>query len=633
MSNAMKRPFGDTLLSVRNLSVGAAGKNLIQPILHGVSFDLAAQQILGVIGETGSGKSVLSRAAAAWLSPPLTATAGEVMFRGRDLLRMSDAELRHIRGSQIAYIGSNPSGALDPTLPVGHQIVEKLRTIEPGLSRSEARDRVISLLAAVRIPSPVSRYEEYPSQYSGGMMQRALIVDALVAKPALLIADNVTQPLDVTVAAQILRLMKELRSEFNTAILFVSASLPVVSEIADEILVLSRGEVVERQPAADLVRAPLHDYTRRLISLTPKIWAAQSAPGGELATETAASTVEVSAPILSVRNLSRTYVVRQRGGFLAYNRIKAVRNVSFDVHQGENFGIIGESGCGKSTLTRLLARLEEPDSGELLFNGNKLPIRSRSDQLRFRRELQLVLQDPYTSLPPRMTVGRAIEEALLIHKAGGDVEGRRRRVRAVMSEVGLPTNLYDQLPTGLSAGQRQRVSLARALVLEPRILILDETLSSLDQPEQMRLIDLFRQLQVKRGLTYIFISHDLAMVRQVCSRLAVMYLGEIVELAGNEALFRDPGHPYTKALLSAVPTMEKRPFDSRDYLLEGEPPSPIDLPPGCSFASRCPKRFDRCDVENPKLIERQFGNCSACFLAEPASAASLASGRLQTHRR
>lgn len=632
MSSGMNRSHGDILLSVRNLSVGAAGKSGILPILHNVSFDLGEQQILGVIGETGSGKSVLSRAAAAWLTPPLVATSGQVNFRGRDLLRMPESGLRQIRGSQIAYIGSNPSGALDPTLPVGHQIVEKLRTIDPRLSRAEARDRVISLLAAVRIPSPASRYDEYPSQYSGGMMQRALIVDALVAKPALLIADNVTQPLDVTVAAQILRLMRELRSEFKTSILFVSASLPVVSEIADNILVLSRGEVVEHQPTAELIRAPLHEYTRRLISLTPKIWATGAAVEGMPALETASTEEQASVPILSVRNLSRTYVVRQRGGFLAYNRIKAVRDVSFDVHKGENFGIIGESGCGKSTLTRLLARLEEPDSGEILFNGQVLSMRSRSEQLTFRRALQLVLQDPYTSLPPRMTVGRAIEEALRVHKIAGDAAGLRKRVSAVMSEVGLPNELYDQLPTGLSAGQRQRVSLARALVLEPSILILDETLSSLDQPEQMRLIDLFRQLQAKRGLTYIFISHDLAMVRQVCSRLAVMYLGEIVELASNEALFRDPGHPYTKALLSAVPTMEKRPFNSRDYLLEGEPPSPINLPTGCSFASRCPQRFDRCDVENPRLVQRETGNCSACFLAVRAPAAPLKPGNMRIDR-
>jgi len=603
-----------TLLSVRKLCVGASVEGALRPILRDVSFDLKERQILGIIGETGSGKSVLSRAVAAWLTPPLLATAGSVELNGADLLRMSEAELRRIRGSRIAYIGSNPSGALDPTLPVGHQIVEKLRAIDHSISKAEARDRVISLLGAVRIPSPRARFDEYPSQYSGGMMQRALIVDALVARPALLIADNVTQPLDVTVAAQILRLMRELRTEFNTAILFVSASLPVVSEIADDILVLSKGEVVERQATADLVKSPKHEYTRRLIALTPRIWSQR--PAGEQPAATVAETGSPGRkPILSIRTLSRTYVVRKRGGFLSYNRVKAVRDVSFDVFEGENFGVIGESGCGKSTLTRLLALLEAPDSGQILFEGKDLSAKSRPEQLAFRRSLQLVLQDPYTSLPPRMTIGRAIEEALLIHHIGKDGADRRRLVSLVMAEVGLPVDLYDQLPTGLSAGQRQRVSLARALVLQPKILILDETLSALDQPEQMRLIDLFRQLQAQRGLTYIFISHDLAMVRQVCSRLAVMYLGEIVELAANDMLFNDPGHPYTKALLSAVPTMEARPFDAKDYLLEGEPPSPIDIPPGCSFASRCPKRFDRCTAENPVLRDRKSGDRAACFLA------------------
>lgn len=618
---------GTALLSVRHLSVGASVEGAVRPILRDVSFDLKERQILGIIGETGSGKSVLSRAVAAWLTPPLIATSGSVELNGADLLRMSEAELRRIRGSKIAYIGSNPSGALDPTLPVGRQIVEKLRAIEGSITRAEARDRVISLLAAVRIPSPRARFDEFPSQYSGGMMQRALIVDALVARPALLIADNVTQPLDVTVAAQILRLMRELRTEFNTAILFVSASLPVVSEIADEILVLSKGKAVERQPTADLVNSPEHEYTRRLIALTPRIWSQRTA--GEEPT-TAGTGAPRTEPILSIQNLSRTYSVRKRGGFLSYNRVKAVRDVSFNVFEGENFGIIGESGCGKSTLTRLLALLEAPDSGQILFEGKDLSAKSRAEQLAFRRSLQLVLQDPYTSLPPRMTIGRAVEEALLIHRIGEDAADRRRQVSMVMAEVGLPVELYDRLPTGLSAGQRQRVSLARALVLEPKILILDETLSALDQPEQMRLIDLFRQLQAKRGLTYIFISHDLGMVRQVCSRLAVMYLGEIVELAANDTLFNDPGHPYTKALLSAVPTMETRPFDAKDFLLEGEPPSPIDIPPGCSFASRCPKRFERCIAENPVLQDRETGDRAACFLALAGPQEAVTVGR-QVH--
>jgi peptide/nickel transport system ATP-binding protein len=289
----------------------------------------------------------------------------------------------------------------------------------------------------------------------------------------------------------------------------------------------------------------------------------------------------------------------------------------------ENFGIVGESGCGKSTLTRLLAWLEVPDQGSILLNGTSLGGLSRGELIRKRNEFQLLLQDPYNALPPRTTVGRMIEESLLIRGKVPRAE-LRRRVIAAMAEVGLAAGLYDQLPIALSTGERQRISIARALILDPKLLILDETLSALDQREQARLIDLFAKLQEKNDLTYVFISHDLAMVRKVCTRIAVMYLGEMVEIADNRELFFDPQHPYTKALLSVAPTLEDKPFDPSDFLLEGEPPSPIDIPPGCSFASRCPKAFDRCRVETPKLVERTRGRLVACHLLDRGEAKAAA---------
>ncbi len=607
------------VLRVADLSVAAAVQGSQRSILADVSFDLAERQILGVIGESGAGKTVLSRALVAWLTPPLVATSGSIAFEGRDLLTMPAPELRRIRGRKIAYIGSNPTSTLDPTLPVGHQIVEKLRTIDPSLSFAAARDRVVGLLAAVRIPSPSARFAEYPHQYSGGMMQRALIVDALVGQPTLLVADNVTQPLDVTVAAQILRLMRELRAEFKTAIIFVSSSLPVVRDIADDILVINKGRLVERQAPEDLIAAPRTAYTQTLIALTPKIW---SAPQGA-APPPPARAIAAASPILSVEGVSRHYTGRRASPFRPPSAIKAVRNVTFDVMPGENFGIIGESGCGKSTLTRLLARLEAPNEGRILFEGKDIGRLKGRDLLDQRRSLQLVLQDPYTSMPPRMTIGRIIEEPLLIHGVGATAKDRRDRVLAMMDEVGLPGDGFGQLPAGLSAGQRQRINIARAMILEPKLLILDETLSALDQAEQMRLLALFERLQTVHGLTYVFISHDLAMVRRVCTRLAVMYLGEIVELAANHTLFFDPGHPYSKALLSAVPTVEEKPYRVEDCLLDGEPPSPIDLPPGCSFAGRCPQAFDRCRVESPLLIVRDPGDFSACFLVQGGSTSQL----------
>jgi peptide/nickel transport system ATP-binding protein len=592
------------ILRVKNLSVGLPGRT----ILSDIAFDLAPREILGIIGASGAGKTVLCKAIVNWLEAPLAITSGSVDFKGQDILALNGRAMRMAR-REIAYVGANPMGALDPTLPVGPQIVEKLRAVAPEIDRQEAVRRTIELLEAVRIPSASTRFHDFPSQFSGGMMQRALIVDALVSNPAFLVADNVTQPLDVTVAAQVLRLMRELTHRFDTAIVFVSSSLPTVCDAADTVLVLEQGRVVERQTTAGLVAHPIHPYTSDLVARTPKIWT--GAP--------VLRTRPTGAPVISVRDASRSYIVRRRGSFAATNEVRAVRNVTFDVHAGETFGIVGESGCGKSSLMRLLSRLELPDRGQVLCDGQDLATLSRRDLLAFRRKVQLVLQDPFGSLPPRTSIGAMIEAPLKVHGLG-DGKTRRDRVLAVMREVGLSVDLYDELPLGLSAGQRQRINVARAMVLEPKILILDETLSALDQAEQFKLLALFETLQAAHGLTYIFISHDLALVRRSCDRVAVMYLGEVVEIVANERLFFDPGHPYSRALLSAIPTLEERRYKAEDCLLEGEPPNPVDLPPGCSFAGRCPNAFARCLEEGPVLLARGQRDLAACFLVGDSAA-------------
>jgi peptide/nickel transport system ATP-binding protein len=517
--------------------------------------------------------------------------------------------MRKLRGRDIAYIGSDPGSALDPTLPIGHQLVEKLRAVEPGLSQADALKRVLAVLDAVRIPSYRQRVNDFPFQFSGGMMQRVMIVDALVTNPAFLVADNITQPLDVTIAAQILRLLKDLQRDFKTAIVFVSSALGVVSEISDRVLVLANGKVVEEQQVTGLLKAPQHSYTKRLIDGIPKIWQKNVAhdPG---------SLAEDRPIVLSVRNVTKTYATRDRASFFAKRKVQAVRDVSFEAYKGENLGIIGESGCGKSTLSRLLSRLEAPDAGQILFKGHDISRMSRSQLLSLRRRFQLVLQDPFNAIPPHFMIGRTIAEPLLV-QGGLSRKAVREKVRSTMNEVGLSPDLFDKLPIGLSAGQRQRVNIARAMVLDPELLILDETLSALDQVEQGKLLDLFQRLQKSHGMTYIFISHDLSMVRQACDRIAVMYLGRIVELASNEATFFDPGHPYTRALLSAVPTVEHRPFASETYLLEGEPPDPVDIPPGCSFRKRCPFAFTTCDTEDPGLLDRGVNDSAACHLVDP----------------
>ena len=613
------------ILQIKDVSIDLVRRGESRPVLRHVSFDLNEQQVLGIIGESGSGKTVLARLAIGAANPPLQVRQGLVLYRGRDLLSLDRGEIQRLRGREFGYIGNNPGTVLDPTIPVGEQIVEKLSAVEPGISRTKAVARTVELFDAVRLPSPKARFHEFPFQYSGGMMQRALIVDALITNPAFLIADNVTQPLDVTIAAQIIRLMQDLREKFRTAIIFVSTSLGTVREIAEEVIVLSEGEIVERGAPDGLIGAPVHRYSKQLIERIPRIWTSSErhrplAPAG-------------SKPMLQVKDAYKTYHVPNPNTFFGYNAVEAVRGVSFEVMEGENFGIVGESGCGKSTLSRLLSWVEEPDRGRIFFEGSDIAAMDRRQLLQLRRRFQLLLQDPYNAMPPHMPVGRTIAEPLRIHGLGSRKEVREH-VLSVMNEVGLPSSLYESFLMGLSAGQLQRVNLARALVLKPQLLILDETLSALDQAEQWRLLEIFERLQAEYGFTYIFISHDLAMVRRACSRIAVMYLGKIVEIADNETVFFDPGHPYTRALLSAVPTIEQRRYNTKECLLEGEPPSPINIAPGCTFRPRCPLAFERCRTEEPPLFIRAAGGRSACFLASPAGdqgASSSIPARIVAH--
>lgn len=602
---------GQPILEVHDLTVDlttAAGR---RRVLEGISLEIYADKVLGIIGESGSGKTVLARAMINWVTQPLEIVSGQILYHGEDMRQMPANRMQGLRGRKIAYIGADPTSALDPTLPIGKQIVEKLKSVEPGISEADAKKQVLDTLQAVRIPSAAERFDEFPFQFSGGMMQRVMIVDALVTSPDLLVADNITQPLDVTVAAQILRLLRDLQAEFGTAILFISSLLGVVNEIADSVLVLANGKAVERQSMRGLLRAPEHAYTRHLVRDMPRIWEEPREPQAEPVTERTHGAREV---ILTVRDVSRTYVTKDRNRLFGKQQVQAVRGVSFDVDKGESLGIVGESGCGKSSLSRLLSRLEAPDSGTILFKGKDIARLRGPGLLALRRGFQLLLQDPFNAIPPHLTIGRTVAEPLIIHGGRSRVE-IREKVEETMAEVGLAPELAQSLPVGLSAGQRQRVNIARAMVLEPELLILDETLSALDQVEQAKLLALFEKLQARHGMTYIYISHDLGMVRRVCSRVAVMYLGRVVELAGNQTTFFNPAHPYTRALLSAVPAIEHRPYVAATYLLEGEPPNPINIPRGCSFRTRCPFAFDRCASEDPALAPRGNGDLAACHLA------------------
>ncbi len=597
----------ERLLTVEGLTVDLLRDGGRVPVLRDVSLALEERQVLGIVGESGSGKTVLAKALVGWVAEPLVASRGSVRFRGQDLLAMPPDARRVLRGSAVGYIGADPGSSFDPTLPVGRQIVEKVRAVRADIDATAAKKRVLDLLDRVHIPSAARRFDEFPHQYSGGMLQRAMIVDALASDPAFLVCDNITQPLDVTVAAQIMRLLHDLRSDLDAGIVFISTSLPVVCDIADELVVLSRGEIVERSTPERLLAAPEHPYSRDLIARNPVIWGTPPEP------------VELEAApraILEVEDVTKTYVVPDRTRFFGTQAVKAVRGVSFAVHGGENLGLVGESGCGKSTLSRLLSWVEQPDEGRIRFKGQDIAGMSAPQLLAMRKGFQLLLQDPFNCLPPNLPIGRSIGMSLQIHGGLGR-KAIAEQVRAVMAEVGLKDADRERLPIGMSAGQRQRVNIARALILEPELLILDETLSALDPMEQARLLDLFERLQARHGFTYLFISHDLAMVRRVCTRIAVMYLGKVVELADTRSVFFEPTHPYTRALLSAVPTLEEKPFKAADCLLEGEPPSPIDLPQGCSFAARCPHAMPRCRAEEPPLVELGGGRFSACWLNEP----------------
>lgn len=599
--------MGNSLLTVENLSL----KDILTSnlILSEISFDLQEKEILGVVGESGSGKTVLSQAIVSWLPDNLKISSGSINFLGKDINKFSETEFeRDFRGRQIAYIGPNAINSLDPTYPVGYQLLEKAISVDnKNTSKKILKEKVIELLDDVMIPSPNKRFHEYPSQFSGGMMQRAMIVDALISSPKLLVADNITMPLDVTVAAQIIKLIKKLRDKFNTTIIFSSSSLPVVNEIADNLVVIKNGSVAEKNTSKNILSNPFSFHTKELISKTPKIWSEK----------TNLNTVNGKI-ILSIKNFSKSYKVRDKNKFNSFYEVKAVRDFSIDVYEGENLGIIGESGCGKSTLSRLITLLEKSDSGSITFNGEELSNLKKDKLKGFRQSLQLILQDPYNSLPSRQTIGRIISEGLLIH-ANLTKSEVKEKVLSAMQEVGISRDEYNNLLVGKSGSFRQRVSIARALILEPRVIILDETLSSLDQNEQEKLLKLFNEIQQKRKLTYIFISHDLAMVRKSCNRIAVMYMGRTVEIAQNEILFNHCGHPYTRTLLCTIPTLDKNPFDKNIYLMDGEPPDPTEIGSGCSFRSRCPQPTHECKEGSIEmgLIELEPGHwvdkcCANC---------------------
>ena len=663
------------VLEIEDLHVHFVTSHGTVRAVEGVSYRVWPGEMVAIVGESGSGKSV-SALAIMRLLPPTTSRvpSGKVRFQGRELLGLSDEEMRQIRGRDIAMIFQEPMTSLNPVLTIGLQIKEPL-LIHLGMSEDEADKRAIELLTLVGITDPTSRLVQYPHQLSGGMRQRVMIAIGLACNPRLLIADEPTTALDVTIQAQILELMKDLSRRLGIAVVIITHNLGIVARYADRVNVMYAARIVESGAAEQVFSRPWHPYTRGLLGAVPRLdqprsgrlatiegappnllappegcrfsprcpyaidacktvpSEAQSSDGQRVACHRAAEIDTIAgvvgaskaqsksasvkadaAPVLDIRGAKKYFEVGG-GLFAARKLVRAVNDVTIDVKPGETLGLVGESGCGKSTLGRLVLRLDDPTEGEIRFDGADLARASRDELIAVRKKMQVIFQDPYSSLNPRMTVGQIIAEPMQVHAVlPKDKIGPR--VTELLQLVGLFPYMALRYPHELSGGQRQRVGIARALAVNPRVIVCDEAVSALDVSIQGQVINLLEDLQQKLGLTYLFIAHDLAVVRHISTKVAVMYLGRIVEYAGADELFSNPRHPYTQALLAAAPVPDPVIERTRPRtIIKGELPSPLNPPPGCVFNPRCPKATEDCKKAVPPTRELGAGHFVACIHA------------------
>ncbi|MDX5630615.1 MULTISPECIES: ABC transporter ATP-binding protein [unclassified Brenneria] len=581
------------VLSVSNLEVDFRKDDQWLPIVRQVSFDIGAQETVAVVGESGSGKSVTALAVMRLLPADRVRIRGGIHLGERSLLSLDEERMRRIRGRDMAMVFQEP--CLNPVFTIGFQLAEALRLRRP-LSRREARREAIRLLKKVRIPAAENRYDDYPHQLSGGMRQRVMIALALAGQPKLLIADEPTTALDVTIQAQILALLKTLQREEGMAVLFITHDMGVVAEIADRTLVMQSGRSVEFNQTARLFAAPAHPYTQALLAAVPLPGQmdgvahplrypdalGESGPAGDVAP--ARSTVDMSRPpLLEVQNLTTRFDIRRGLFSRLVGRVHAVEQVSFQLYAGETLSLVGESGCGKSTIARTLMGLTPPTGGTIVVQGRPVVSGESKRLAELRKSVQMVFQDPYASLNSRMTVGEAIAEPFLAHRLG-DRRQALARVDELLTLVGLSAEMAGRYPHEFSGGQRQRICIARALILQPALLIADESVSALDVSVKAQIINLLLDLQARLGLAYLFISHDMAVVERFSHRVAVMYRGQIVETGPREAIFNQPRHPYTRRLMAAVPIPDPsrrqliREIDNTEILSPIFPPD-ITVPP------------------------------------------------------
>ncbi len=573
------------LLSVENLSVEFGSSRVVDDL----SFTVEAGKTVAVVGESGSGKSVtsLSTMRLADMMGAKYAT-GRILFNDRDLLKASQKEMRSIRGKEIAMIFQEPMTSLNPVFTIGDQICEVLMLHEK-LGKSAAMTEAQRLLDMVRLPDSGQLLHRFPHQLSGGMRQRVMIAMALACRPKLLIADEPTTALDVTIQAQILNIMRDLQKTLGMGMVFITHDMGVVAEMADHVVVMWKGRKVEEGPVNEIFANPQHPYTRTLLSAVPKLgsMAGEAFPkrmpltvlqdgeptvvGEERVQDTAKYDEK---PLLSVKDLLVRFDIRKTVFGKTTHRLSAVQNVSFDIHPGETLALVGESGSGKSTIGRTIQQLQSSMGGEIAFNGRTYSSMSAAERFRMRQEVQYIFQDPFASLDPRKTVGFSIAEPINTHGLINDSKAVKRRVDELLERVGLPSSVASRYPHEFSGGQRQRVCIARALASDPKLIIADEALSALDVSIQAQIINLFMDLQAERGLAYLFISHDMAVVEKMSHRVAVLYLGQIMEMGSRQQVFENPSHDYTRRLLSAVPVAD--PTAPRNTaLIEGEIPNPV----------------------------------------------------------
>ena len=555
------------ILSIQNLSVAFKSNTGLNEVLHGISYDLFPNEILGIVGESGSGKSVASLAIMGLLPPKKSVvSSGEITFKNEDILHYSQTQLEALRGQKIAMIFQEPMSALNPSMPCGTQ-VEEILLQHTSISQKAAKEEVMRLFNEVKIPAPNETFNKYPHEISGGQQQRVMIAMAIACKPDILIADEPTTALDVTVQKNIIALLKSLQKESKMSVIFISHDLALVSEIADRILVMYKGNIVESGDTKSVFKTPKEEYTKALIGARPTLKSRlkQLPTISDFLSDTISKTVITKsarakkhkeiysqAPLLEVINLEKTYFSKA-SFFGTKTAFKAVDNVSFKVFSGETMGLVGESGCGKSTLGKAILQLDKATAGTLKYKGFDITNLSKKALRSLRKEIQIIFQDPYASLNPRLTVGKAIMEPMKVHKLFSSDAERKAKTIEILEKVGLEASHFDRYPHEFSGGQRQRIGIARTIAIEPKLIICDESVSALDISVQAQVLNLLNALKEDYGFTYIFISHDLAVVKFMSDQLMVMNNGKIEELGEADAIYKSPQKAYTKALIAAIP--------------------------------------------------------------------------------